>query len=491
MLDLKVSELLKVTGGKLKQGSRLKKIKKISTDTRTLQRGDLFIALKGEKFDGHNFVKEAFKRGASGVVIQGKYQIPKSKCQIKTQKEKIVIIVDDTLKALQQIAKYHRRKFNLPVIAITGSTGKTTTKEILSSLLKEKFLVLKTPENYNNEIGIPLTLLNLEKDHQVVILEMAMRAKGEIRLLTEIAEPNLGLITNIGQSHRGRLGSIADIAQAKGELLKSISKEDLVVLNKDDPWLRRISKKTKAKVIFYGIKNEAEVMAGQIQNLKEEGWKFNLKARGYPTSSLFLPLLGEHNIYNALAALSIALSLGLNLSLIKKALSNLTAVPARLEMLPVYLSAVPTGQAGLRSPACVRKTGRKEKGVIVINDTYNSSPASLKSALLVLKEQIKGRRKIAVLGDMCELGEEAVRDHQEIGRVIAHLSLDLLLLVGDLAKFIAQGAKLNKKMEIFLFQNNKQVISKLRDIVCPGDAILVKGSRVTKMEEVVEGICRK
>lgn len=466
MLDLKVSELLKVTGGKLKQGSRLKKIKKISTDTRTLQRGDLFIALKGEKFDGHNFVKEAFKKGASGVVIQGKYQIPKPKCQIKTQKKKIVIIVDDTLKALQQIAKYHRRKFNLPVIAIAGSTGKTTAKEILSSLLREKFLVLKTPENYNNEIGIPLTLLNLEKDHQVVILEMAMRAKGEIRLLTEIAEPNLGLITNIGQSHRGRLGSIADIAQAKGELLKSMSKEDLVVLNKDDPWLRRISKKTKAKVIFYGIKNEAEVMAGQIQNLKEAGWKFNLKARGYPTSSLSLPLLGEHNIYNALAALSIALSLGLNLSLIKKALSNLTAVPARLEML-------------------------KEKGVIVINDTYNSSPASLKSALLVLKEQIKGRRKIAVLGDMCELGEEAVRDHQEIGRVIAHLSLDLLLLVGDLAKFIAQGAKLNKKMEIFLFQNNKQVISKLRDIVCPGDAILVKGSRVTKMEEVVEGICRK
>jgi len=479
MLDLKVSELLKVTGGELKQGDRLQKIRRISTDTRALQKGDLFIALKGERFDGYIFVKEAFKRGASGVVIQKaehrstraeEHQFKKEASGVVVEKEnrqreekKIIIVVDDTLKALQQIAKYHRRRFNLPVVAITGSTGKTTTKEILSSLLGEKFLVLKTPENYNNEIGIPLTLLNLEKDHQVVVLEMAMRAKGEIRLLTEIAEPNLGLITNIGQSHRERLGSIADIAQAKGELLKSIGKGDIAVLNKDDLWLRRISKKTKAKVIFYGIKNEAEVMAIRIQNLKEEGWRFNLKAKGYPLSSLSLPLLGEHNIYNALAALSIALSLGLNLSLIKKALSNLRAVPARLEML-------------------------KEKGVIIINDTYNSSPASLKNALLVLKEQIKGKRKIAVLGDMRELGEEAIKDHQEIGKIIAHLSLDFLLVVGDLAKFIAEGARLNKKIGIFLFQNNGQIINKLRDIICPGDAILVKGSRVMKMEEVVEGI---
>ncbi|MCK4648131.1 UDP-N-acetylmuramoyl-tripeptide--D-alanyl-D-alanine ligase, partial [bacterium] len=288
MEKLKVSELVKAIGGRLIQGDLKKEISGISTDSRKIKKDELFIVLKGPRYDGQDFIPEALKKGACGILIS---QLPSINYQVP-----ITILVKDTLKALGQIARYYRKKFNLPVVAVTGSTGKTTTKDMIASILSLKLSVLKTQGNFNNEVGVPLTLFRLSKKHQVAVLELGMSALGEIERLTRISSPKIGVMTNVGEVHLQYLGNVQRVARAKAELVYALGKDDVAILNMDDSYVWDMKKGIKARIITYGIRKKAQVKAKEIKNLKKQGMRFTLRImeEGLP---LHLRCLGYHNIY--------------------------------------------------------------------------------------------------------------------------------------------------------------------------------------------------
>ncbi|KKK80657.1 hypothetical protein LCGC14_2821300, partial [marine sediment metagenome] len=374
---------------------------------------ELFIALKGPRYDGHDFVQEAIKKGASGVLISN-FQFPISKLLNTDQRSPVTILVKDTLRALGQIAKYYRQKFILPIVAVTGSTGKTTTKDMIVSILSLELSVLKTQGNYNNEVGVPLTLFRLSKRHQVAVLELGMSALGEIERLTRISSPKIGVLTNVGEAHLQYLGNIQRVARAKAELIYALGKDDIAILNIDDPYVRDMKKGIKAGIITYGIKKRAQVRAKGIENLKEEGMRFTLKIE-QEDFSLHLKCLGYHNIYNALAAASAAHALGIKKEIIREGLSRFQPLTGRLRII-------------------------RMRGLTILDDTYNASPKSFVAALESLRDLSPKGRKILVAGDMLELGEKAPLSHKETGIYVAHSRIDKLITCGNLAEHIAQGA---------------------------------------------------
>jgi UDP-N-acetylmuramoyl-tripeptide--D-alanyl-D-alanine ligase len=458
-MNLKLEEILIATGGKLIKGEPEEKISGISTDTRTISKENLFIALKGKNFDGSMFLEEAIKKNVEGVIVEN------GKIKNETlEKLKFCIIVDDTLKALQDIAKYYRNKFKIKLVGITGSNGKTTTKEITAGILKSKFKVLKSKENYNNEIGVPLTLLNLNSYFDVVVLEMAMRNFGEISQLCEISSPDIGIITNIKESHLEILKSKKNIAKAKWELVEFLEKrKGIAVLNKDDFYLKKFAEKSKIEKIFYSIKEKAEVSAKNIRFLGENGFKFDLKIKKSIYKDFILPLLGEHNIYNALSSIAVGvLIFKIEIDLVKESLKEIKPPKARLQLLN-----------GINNSR-------------IINDTYNASPNSMNSALEVLKK-LKGKRKILVLGDMKELGKEEAKFHKIIGNKIKSKYFDLLLVIGELGKIIGENAKLPKE-NIYFLKKHQEAVEILRKNLKEGDLVLVKGSHIMQMEKIVEEV---
>ena len=413
----------------------------ITTDTRTIKPGELFIALVGANFDGHNFVATAIDKGAIATIVS---QLSPS-CSVPQ------FLVKDTLVAYQQIARWWRDRFDIPVIGITGSVGKTSTKELVSAVLSTQGKVLKTEANFNNEIGVPKTLLQITADHSYAVIEMAMRGIGEIALLTDIARPTIGIITNVGTAHIGRLGSREAIAKAKCELLAQMPKSSIAILNHDQSLLMSTATEVwQGKTITYGLKG------GDVRGKLIAEEKIEVLEQTLP-----LPLPGEHNASNYLAAIAVAQVLELDFAPLAAGLSV----------------KLPQGRSHRYDLA---------DDVVVLDETYNAGLESMLAALQMLKET-PGKRHIAVLGTMKELGDYAPELHRQVGQKAESLDLDLLLVLADeeATKEIALGAG---KIATECFGDRASLTSKLKQIIQSGDRILCKASNSVGLNKVVEAL---
>jgi len=452
VLKIKCAELIDVVKGELLTGSLDRNITGISTDSRKVNEGDLFVAIVGERFDGHQFISQAFKKGAIACLVE-KNVTPAS--------DKVVIKVKDTKKAMGDIAKRCREKVDVPIIAITGSVGKTSTKEMIASVLGVKYNVLKTRENFNNEIGLPLTLFELDSFHQIGILEMGARNFGDISYLTSICKPDIVIITNIGLSHIERFGSRQNILKAKLEILEGLKDGGVVILNGDDKLLYGLKGLLNYKTVFFGIEEENDYYAYNIRKAGENGTYFDIKLnqREY---GLHVPVPGIHNVYCALAAIAAGVETGVPIESIIEGVHHYSPSDMRLNII----------------------TGKQIK---VINDVYNASPQSMEAAIEVLKDISGNQRTVAILGDMFEMGDWSVDAHKDVGKFAAMKNIDYIITVGENARGIFLGAlyKGIPEERVYSFEGNNEANEFLSDFVRADDILLVKGSRGMKMEEIV------
>jgi UDP-N-acetylmuramoyl-tripeptide--D-alanyl-D-alanine ligase len=459
---LTVEEVLKVTGGNLIQGGGNTLFQGVSTDSRTIAEGDLFIALKGPRFDGHHYAVEALGKKAGGVLVE---QDRSGDIRWNGDRSKTVIVVKDTLSALGEIARDWRRKHGIPVVALTGSNGKTTTKEMVAACLETTLPVLKTKGNLNNLIGVPLTLLTLTEKERVVVLEMGMNVPGEIRRLTEIAEPDVGLITNIQKVHLEGLGSMERLKEEKGELFRTMRRDGTILVNQDDPRVIELASHYPGQKITFGTEHPAEVMAKEIRLGGVGGTSFTLILEG-EAIEMRLPLLGRHFVPNALSAVAIACLFGVEVKQIKEALEDFQPFPMRMEVVSL------------------------KGGITLINDAYNANPYSTELALETLVEAKGEGRAIAVLGDMLELGSFTKEAHEQIGRKVSELSIDILLALGEEASTVVESAIRHgfpaKRARVV--ESHSEALSLLRETIEDGDWILIKGSRRMAMEKIAEGL---
>jgi len=453
---MKVKEILKVTKGKMLFGNEELEVENFSKDTRTIQKGDIYIGIKGEKFDGSNFWNQALDAGATAVIISN---IQISKEEKEKYKDKTIIQVEDTFEALYEIAKYKRSLYNIPVIAVTGSVGKTSTKDIIASVVSQKYKTLKTEGNNNNNIGLPLTILKL-KDHEALVVEMGMNHFGEISLLTNIAKPTLAVITNIGTSHIGNLGSRENILKAKLEILEGM-KIPRVIINNDNDLLHKWYEENKEKIEIhtYGISNSSDVIAEKIE-LGEEKSKFVVKTSSEKVN-IDVPVGGEHFVYNALCGFIVGKVLGLTAKEIQNGISKFELTKKRMDIRVL------------------------KNGATLINDSYNASYESMKASLKYLSSRTD-LRKIAVLGDMLELGDFSKELHEKVGEEVANDNIDVLICRGEFAKNIISKANKNKKTQCILLQNNEEILSKLQEILKEGDGVLIKASNGMKFYEICQ-----
>ena len=453
MQPLNAKEIIKAIKGELVSGELDTKLTGVSIDTRTIQPGDLFIALTGENSDGHKFLADALMKDAAGVVVSKKVE---ARC--------LTIRVDDTLKALGDLASYYRSKYDPIVIGVTGSVGKTTTREMISAVVAAKGHVLKSEGNFNNEIGVPLTLLNLSSKHKVAVVEMAMRGKGQIEYLAKIVKPSIGVITNIHMSHIECLGSLDAIADAKAELLDYLPLDGYAVLNADDDYFNFLRSRAKCNVVSFGENENANVRALScgLDSMGRSSFEV-VTPRGSFAVKIQVP--GEHNIKDALSAIAIGEILEISHEHIQEALGKLKAFEKRSNVIP------------------------SKRGFVVIDDTYNASPASVKSAIKTLC-MMEGGRKFAILGDMLELGDHSVSSHIEIGKLVAQSNIDYLVTVGELASLIARSAIDSgmPRSNVTEYEDSVAASKEMPTKVQEHDVILVKGSRAIKMERVVEGL---
>ncbi len=455
-MDLKGKEVIEACGGRLLQGNPGAEIKGFCIDSRLVKPGDFFIPFKGENTDGHLFINSAAGKGAAGSFVQAGMQ-----AELKADKDFLLIEVKDTLLALQQLAAYYRERFDLTVIGITGSSGKTTTKDFIAGVLSSGYKVLKTTGNLNNEIGLPLTILGLEEEHQIAVLEMGMSARGEITTLCEIARPQIGVITNIGTAHIELLGSIEAIAEAKKELLDYLGSGGVAVLNGDDPRLLEIRKRYPGKAYLYGY-NQGDIKGLLLSQRGEKSFfrvRFPDKSEGWFES----PLPGRESVSNALAALTVGYILKLTLKQMQEGLMSSETAKGRLQVLD--------------------RIGRFN----IIDDTYNANPASVQAALRVLAE-LGGGKTVAVLGDMLELGADALKAHHEIGKFAADSGIGCLVTVGELARSTAEEAR-SFGLEVYPCSTHEEALAVINSLVLNPDwYMLVKGSRGMKMEKIVQAL---
>lgn len=427
----------------------------VSTDSRTVRAGEIFVALQGERFDGHDFVGDAVKRGATAAIVS------KPNLGIDAAAGIALIQVPDTLEAMGRIAAAHRSLFSIPVVAVTGSVGKTTTKDMTAHILSQRFEVLKTEENYNNEIGVPLTALQLEPSHQAAVFEIAMRGPGEIAYLARIVRPTIGVVTNVGVTHIERLGSAQAIAAAKAELLQEMGPDSVAILNADDEHSACLRGAAKGKVLTFGIERPADVTARDVSMGEMAASEFRIAA-GKEQAPIRLRVPGRHNVLNALAAAAAALEAGASIEDVRKGLEGVTLGKHRLQVL------------------------KSARGFTILDDCYNANPASMVAALEVLG-QIRADRHMAVVGDMLELGPHAAEMHRDVGRDAATHGLALLVAVGDHAHHLREGALSGMTPEqVILASDVEQCADIILQGARPGDAVLVKASRAMALERVVE-----
>jgi UDP-N-acetylmuramoyl-tripeptide--D-alanyl-D-alanine ligase len=448
-----VKDIIEATGGKLISGEDDIYFSDISIDSRTIKNGELFIALKGKNFDGHDFIDDAFNKGAIGALInKGSYRY--------RIKDKVIITIPDTLKGLGAIGRYIRNGLSIPVIGITGSNGKTTTKEIVAKILESSYKVLKNPGNLNNLIGLPLTLFRYT-DEDIIIVELGINQPDEMRRLIDISLPTIALITNINIAHLENLKNIDNVAYEKGKIFRSLKDNDIAVVNIDDPLISRIAEDIICNKVTYGIESKGDINLIDILKYDLSGMKIKVSILGKEEVIEF-SLYGKHNIYNVLASIAISKSLGIETEVIKERVKDLKGYPMRMQILKL------------------------SKDIYVINDAYNANPKSMEYALKSLFELKRGGRCIAVLGDMLELGDFSENAHRKIGTMVS--SLDYLFLMGDYSHVIADSACSNgmAKDRIFIMDNHRDIAYKLLDILNTGDFILIKGSRALSMDKVVD-----
>lgn len=455
------NEILLATGGKLLRARRKEVFGEAVTDSSKVKTGSVFVALKGERLDGHRFVAEAVRRGARCVIV---HRLPG-----RAMKNAAVIQVPDTLKALGDLAHYRREKFAPKVVAITGSNGKTTTKEMLAAILEEGFLngralrgkVLKTEGNFNNLVGLPLTLLRLRQDHRVAVVELGTNRPGEIQRLAQIADPDLGIITSVAPAHLEGLTSVAGVAREKGALYGNVRRGGVIAVNLEDPWVRRLGQRFKGRKIMYG--KRANVRAESWRSLGSKGARFVLRM-GRARCNIRLNYPGEHNVTNAVGAAALAHTLGVGRAAIRRGLERARPLAMRMQV-------------------------EEWQGIGIINDAYNANPASVEAAIRTLAE-IKGQgERIAVLGDMFELGKQSPQQHLKVGKHIAQYKISALYLLGaEAAEHVRKGA-LRGGMpaeRIFVAKDHSDLVRQLRSRLRRGDWLLVKGSRGMKMEKILD-----
>jgi UDP-N-acetylmuramoyl-tripeptide--D-alanyl-D-alanine ligase len=459
MEKMSLQEVIRATSGTLLKGSAALYLPDLCTDTRLIKKGNTFLALKGPNFDANNFLAAAVKKGAVGLICE------KQPAPALLRRLRFVVIVKNGLLALQQIAGAYRQKFPIPVVAITGSNGKTTTKEMVGKILSRRYRTLVTAGNLNNQIGLPLTLLRLRKNHQAAVLELGTSALGEIDILARIANPTIGIITCIGHSHLQELKNLPTVLQAKMELIENIGPAGIAILNNDDPLLQKRIKNITGQVITFGVRPKADITAGKITSQHEKNKLVFILAKGSQKRKVTINTLGKHNVYNALAAASAGFALGIPFADIVKGLSAFRAVTGRLRMV-------------------------KHKGMIILDDSYNANPDSIKAALHTLENFGCSSRKIAVLGDMLELGQESSKKHWEIGEIVGQLGLDMLYTIGPQSQVLAQAALQAgmslEKINRFSLGEEKLLTGSLKAIMRRGDIILFKASHGLHLDKVVD-----
>jgi UDP-N-acetylmuramoyl-tripeptide--D-alanyl-D-alanine ligase len=451
MNRLSIFQIAEFAGAPVLSGDGNALIETISTDSRTIKRGELFVALRGENFDGHNFVESVVKTGAAGAIVDLNWKggIPANFA---------VIRVEDTLQAYQNLAAHYRKSLSLKVLAITGSNGKTSTKDFAAAVLARRFRVTKTQGNFNNHVGLPRTMLEGTSEDEVAVWEIGMNHRGEVAMLAKLAAPDTAIITNIGVAHIEFMGSRAAIAAEKGALAEAVGAEGSVILNADDPFSEGIAARTSAKVIFTGTTG-GTVRASEITQ-SATGTNFTI-FEGAHRCRAQLPVPGLHMVQNALLAVAAGRAFGLS-----------------LEDCAAGLAAAPLTKARLQ----IKEIG----GVQFIDDSYNANPDSMKAALRTLVELDADGKRIAVLGEMRELGEESMRDHREVGERAAELGVDQLIAIGDVAAAIAEAARNAGLPNTSVVRSTSEAAQLLGEIAAPGDLILVKGSRGAHTEQVIE-----
>ena len=461
-LKIYLNDLIKVIGGKLIKEEKAEEqnllIDKISIDSRTITPGALFWAIEGERFDGHDFVADAIKNGAMGAVTS--HDIG------ELEYDGLLIKTGDTLSALQDLAKYNRKKSNCKVVAVTGSSGKTFTKELIAHLLKIKYNVLASHGNFNNHIGVPLTLLEINPCNEFAVVEMGMNAKGEIAKLTDIVQPDIGVITNIGKAHIGLLGSYDSIIKAKAELLLGMNDNSLAIINFDNAYIDQLKSSYKGLLKTVGSSAAANIRARDIKLYpNEQSMSFIIDGE-YNEHKIMVPVLGEKLVINVLIAILVAIECGIKMGDIKYAMSRFKAPSGRMSI-------------------------ERINDFYMVDDTYNANPESMMSSIGTMSRCKLNGRAIIVVGDMMELGDMSSDLHAKLGEWIhKYTTIDYLLTYGEYAKMIAKGAKDAGFCQdrLFCFDDIEGIVNFLINILKSGDWVLIKGSRGMKMESIIQGL---
>jgi UDP-N-acetylmuramoyl-tripeptide--D-alanyl-D-alanine ligase len=466
-----VEELREVVGARVLAGEGIgwakHRIRRISLDTRSLQPGDLFLALRGDRFDGHDFVATALSHGAVGAIVLDSYDVSGLALKRGSKRTRPFILgVSDPLSAYQRLASYHRSRFHIPVVAVTGSNGKTTTKEMVASVMAHRWKILKTEGNLNNRIGVPQTLLRFNDRHKGAVIEMGVDNLGQTARLCEIVRPTIGIITNIGPDHLEFFGTMEASAQAKAELLDLLPNDGTAVLNADDTYYDYLAARARCRVVSFGFSSKADVRAMDVKSDGRNGTIFRLLLPGTVRhTTVHIRVQGEHNVTNALAAGAVGSILGLPGGVIAQGLSRFR-------------------------PAAMRSQVLVNRGVKVILDCYNANPVSMKAAVQLLAQTGAKGKRIAVLGDMLELGPNAAQMHEEVGGFLAHQGIDDLVACGVLGRSLANGAKkagLNQA-HILEVPDARAAAAAVKAVVKPGDVVLIKASRGMKLEFVADAL---
>ncbi len=455
-------QVLEATGGILLCGAPHDEFHGVTTDSRHVHDRNLFIALHGEKYDGHDFLQMALSCGAAGLVVQDE-----NKVKTFMQGSKAAVVkVADTLQALGDLAHFYRRRFKIPVIGLTGSSGKTTTKEMIAAIIGREKNILMTEGNLNNLIGLPQTLFRLNKDHELALLEMGTNTVGEIKRLTRIAVPDIGLITNVGPAHLAGFGSVDVVREEKGNLFFHMAPAGTAVINLDDEAVRIVAEKWNGKRITFGMSLDADVTARDIEKNGARGLRFNLVI-GDKVTRVEMKIIGIHHVYNALAAAAVSWAAGIGCRTIAEGLADFQPVPGRMQ------------------------TIKLQNCAFLLDDSYNANPASVREALMTLKD-VKGHHNAyAFLGDMLELGAAADEMHRKIGILAATIGVNAVFLKGDFSAVTASGALEGgmPSQNIFFLYQDEDGMQFLKNNLKKGDWILVKGSRRMKMEKIAAQIC--
>lgn len=489
MKDILVKDIIDVCQGKIACGSKENAIKNVVRDTREVKKGDTYIGFKGEHHDGSLMYEEALQNGASVCILQNESVKDILDIQLleKNYPDSTIILVDNAIKALQEIAKFKRSLYNIPVVGITGSVGKTSTKDIIASVMAKKYNVHKTQGNYNNQIGVPLTVMGL-KDHNAMVIEMGMNMPNEISALSQIAKPSVAVITNVGTAHIGNLGSRENILKAKLEILDGLDKDGTLIINNDNDMLHNwyegykennnnvksksndsnndeINNSKNIKIVTFGMENQSDIMPYDVK-LSENGSSYKIDVDG-KTYNVNISVGGNHFVLNSLCAIAVGRQFEINMEEILEGIANFELTKRRMQV------------------------EKNKEGITIINDCYNANYDSMKAALEYLGK-LTANKKIAVLGDMLELGDFSKELHEKVGEEVYKNNIDILITVGPMSKDIVAKAveKGMNKGNTHLCENNNQAIELVKLLAQKGDAVLLKASNGLNFQEIFNEIIK-